>query len=124
MNWMLILGTIIGAGGISGIASSLLTGLVQRPKLRADVVSQLTDAALRQVNELQERTAEAEREATAARIEVAETRRQVRLLSAEVEACMARLRAWRLAILDPGATVERLRVMVSAADHTSNGRPD
>lgn len=117
-----ILAAILSASGISGILSSLITVLSARPKTRADAFTQLTDAALRQVNELQERTQEAEKEATAARQEVAEARRQVRLLTAEVEACVARLRVWRLAILDPAATLDGLRQMASA--DPTNGRTE
>jgi chromosome segregation ATPase len=121
---------ILGGGGVAGFLGSLLTGLLNRPKVRAEAVSLLTDAALKQVNELQERTTEAEqaavsarREAAEARAEAAAARRHVAVLSAEVEACVARLRQWRNAILRPSVTIEELREMV-AAEPGQNGQVD
>lgn len=113
MNAWQTIAALIGGGGLAGVGTSLLTGLINRPKVRADAVSLLTDAALKQVNELQERTAEAEKEATAARNEAAAARRHVAVLSAEVDACVSRLRQWRAAILRPTATLDDLRAMVA-----------
>jgi hypothetical protein len=114
MNAWQTIAAILGGGGVAGFLGSLLTGLLQRPKVRADAVSLLTDAALRQVNELQERTTAAEAAADAAAA-------KIRALSLEVDACTARLRYWRSAILDPSATLPELRVMVTS-DPTINGR--
>lgn len=104
--WALVLASV-GGGGLAGVVGTLVTGAMNRPKVRADVVSLLTDSALKQVNELQERTAEAEREAAAAR-------QQIRALSGEVDALLARLRTWRAAILSPTAELPALRQMVLA----------
>jgi ammonia channel protein AmtB len=106
-SWWLLAGAILGTGGIAGVVGSLLTGLVNRPKVRADAVKLLTDAAVQQVNEMQEETARM-------RAEVLEARGHVRLLTAEVDACMAKLRTWRAAILSPAVTREDLHTMVSA----------
>jgi hypothetical protein len=115
------LAAVLGGGGVAGLLGSLLTGLLNRPKVRAEAVSLLTDAALKQVNELQERTAEAEQAATAARREAAEASRQMRALTVEVDAAVATLRNWRAAVLSPAATLDGLRAMV-AADMGHNGR--
>jgi hypothetical protein len=96
------LAAVLGGGGVAGLLGSLLTGLLNRPKVRADAVSLLTDAALKQVNELQERTTAAEAAADSAAA-------KIRALSLEVDACTARLRYWRAAILDPAASLPALR---------------
>ena len=119
MSMWQTIAAVLGGGGVAGLLGSLLTGLMGRPKVRADAVALLTDAALKQVNELQERTAEAEREAAAARSEAAEARRQIHLLTAEVDQLVARLRSWRSAILAPSADLDRLRLMVQT--ETING---
>lgn len=120
-TWAAIL-SAAGAGALTGVGGAVVTGILQRPKARADAVGVLTDAALKQVNELQERTAQAEHEATAARNEAAAARHQVHLLTVEVDKCMRILRAWRAAILAPDATVQSLRELVgreslNGADH-------
>lgn len=119
MNWWQTLASVIVAGGGAGLLGSLISGVLQRPKVRADAVSLLTDAALRQVNELQERTAQAEQEATAARNEAAAARRQVHLLTAEIDECMRKLRQWRAAIFAPDATVPGLRAMIGTESGTN-----
>jgi len=115
--WWQFLAAGIGGGGLAGVATALVAGLLQRPKVRADAVAMLTESALKQVNELQERTAEAEREATAARNDLTQARQQIRLLTNEIDAALTTMRTWRSAILaDPG-TPERLKQMVSANGH-------
>jgi hypothetical protein len=105
---------ILGGGGVAGFLGSLLTGILNRPKTRAEAVSVLTDAALRQVNELQERTSAAESAADSAT-------EKIRALSREVDSCTARLRYWRAAILSPDADLSALREMVRS-DPGANGR--
>nr|WP_146218377.1 hypothetical protein [Micromonospora acroterricola] len=107
---------------MAGIITTLVGGLFNRPRTRADAVSLLTDSALKQVNELQERTAEAEREAVAARAEAAQARQQMRELTGEIDAAVATLRSWRAAILTPGIEIDQLRVMVRDPGGTINGR--
>ncbi|WP_229401904.1 hypothetical protein [Micromonospora okii] len=122
-NIWALLAAAVGGGGLAGVVGTLITGVMGRPKTRADAVALLTDSALKQVNELQERTAEAEREALAARNEAAETRRQMRELTGEIDAAVATLRSWRAAILSPTAELDRLRTMVLAdPGGTINGR--
>ncbi|MFI2664896.1 hypothetical protein [Micromonospora carbonacea] len=117
-----LLAAAVGGGGLASVVGTLITGAMGRPKTRADAVALLTDSALKQVNELQERTAEAEREAMAARAEAAETRRQMRELSGEIDAAVATLRSWRAAILAPRADLDQLRAMVRDPGGTVNGR--
>lgn len=117
-----LLAAAVGGGGLAGVVGTLITGVMGRPKTRADAVALLTDSALKQVNELQERTAEAEREAVAARAEAAEARRQMRELSGEIDAAVTTLRSWRAAILAPAVDLEQLRAMVRDPGGTINGR--
>lgn len=120
-GWPLVL-TCVSGGGIAGIITTLIGGLFNRPKTRADAVALLTGSAIQQVNELQERTSEAEREAKAARDELAAARAQMRELTGEIDAAVATLRSWRAAILTPGIDLEQLRVMVRDPGGTINGR--
>ncbi|MFI6238329.1 hypothetical protein ACIBEF_00455 [Micromonospora sp. NPDC050795] len=120
-GWALVL-TCVSGGGVAGIITTLVGGLFNRPKTRADAVALLTDSALKQVNELQERTSEAEREALAARNELAKARQQMRELAGEIDAAVATLRTWRSAILTPGIELEQLRAMVRDPGGTINGR--
>jgi hypothetical protein len=107
VSWLQLLAAVLGGGGLAGIGTSLLTGWLNRPKTRADAVKLLTEAAVQQVNEMQE-------EVASARAELAEARKHVRLLTTEVDACMAKLRGWRSAILSPAVSREELRVMVGS----------
>ncbi|MDG4790362.1 hypothetical protein O7626_31335 [Micromonospora sp. WMMD1102] len=122
MNWQIV-GMVLGAGGISGFLGSLLSGLFNRPSIRADAVVKLTESAVRQVDELQERTAAAERRAAEAEQAADQARMKVRILSDEVDGLIARMRLWRAEILaDPGAS-ERLKQLVSVdPGQSSNGR--
>ncbi|AXH89392.1 hypothetical protein [Micromonospora aurantiaca] len=124
--WALVAAAVSG-GGLAGVLTTIIASVVARPKTRADAVKVLTDSALAQVNELQERTAEAEREAVAARAEAAQARLQMRELSGEIDAAVATLRSWRAAILAPvgldaEVRLEQLRVMVRDPGGTINGR--
>ncbi len=117
-----LLSAAVGGGGLAGVVGTLITGMMGRPKTRADAVALLTDSALKQVNELQERTAEAEREALAARNDLAQARQQMRELMGEIDAAVATLRTWRAAILAPRADLDQLRAMVRDPGGTVNGR--
>ncbi|HEU4422075.1 MAG TPA: hypothetical protein VFR67_05985 [Pilimelia sp.] len=124
MNWFELLLSTGVVGGVAGLLGSLIGGLLQRPKVKADAVKAkadavdaLTNAALKQVDELQERTRDAEQAAK-------DARQQVRLLSVEIDRALATLRTWRAAILSPAADLERLREMVRAeTGPATNGRP-
>lgn len=112
-TWLPVVVAAIGAGGVSGVVGSLATGLFARPKTKADAVSVLTDAALKQVNELQEQTAEARKDSAAARLEADVALGKLRQITIELDLCLGRLRLWRAAILSPSASLPALREMVS-----------
>ena len=122
MNGWQVLATAVSGGGLAGVIGALITGMLNRPKTRADAVATLTDSALKQVNELQERTAEAEKEAVAARAEAAQARKQMRELTGEIDAAVATLRSWRSAILSTPGVPEPLLLMVRDPGGTINGR--
>ena len=121
-NVWAVLAACAGGGGLAGVIGTLITGMLTRPKTRADAVSLLTDSAIKQVNELQERTAEAEREALAARNELAAARQQMRVLTGEIDAAVMTLRSWRSAILSTPGVPEPLLLMVRDPGGTVNGR--
>ncbi|WP_406083119.1 hypothetical protein OHA01_26420 [Micromonospora zamorensis] len=121
-NVWAVLAACAGGGGLAGVIGTLITGMLTRPKTRADAVSLLTDSAIKQVNELQERTAEAEREAVAARAELAVARQQMRVLTGEIDAAVMTLRTWRSTILSTPGVPEPLLLMVRDPGGTVNGR--
>jgi hypothetical protein len=123
VSWTTLLFAGLGGGGLAGIVTSLIAGLMSRPKVKADAMAILTDSAIKQVNELQERTAEAEREATGARNELTQARQQVRLLTAEIDVVLTALRTCWAEILSPTADLDELRAMVRAqrSSGTTNG---
>lgn len=108
--------TILSALLGGGVVAALVNAYTGRGKRRVDVASGLTDSTLEWARELKadaaetrNAAAEARREAAEARREAAEARREVAMLAQEV-------RALRAAILDPGATLDRLRRVVLGAD--------
>jgi hypothetical protein len=121
-TWLPVIAAAIGAGGVSGIVGSLMAGLFARPKTKADAVSVLTDAALKQVNELQEQTAEARKEAAAARTDADAALGRLRQITIELDLCWGRLRLWQAAILSPNATLPGLREMVTDSGQNGSGR--
>ena len=125
-NVWAVLATCAGGGGLAGVIGTLIMGMLTRPKVRADAVATLTDSALKQVNELQERTAEAEKEALAARNELRQTREEMREkmreLNGEIDAALTKLRTWRSAILSTPGVPEPLLLMVRDPGGTVNGR--
>jgi hypothetical protein len=120
-TWVPLVAAIVGAGGMAGLGGSIIGGLMQRPKTKADAVKVLTDAAQQLVNEMQEEARAARAEAVEARAEVAAARKDVRLLTGELETCMAKVRAWKAAILSPSVSREQLHRMVGA-EPGQNGR--
>lgn len=110
--WQLALAGL-GGGGLAGIATSIIAGLWQRPKVKADVMSILTDAALKQVNELQERAERAEERLGEAERAADETRRKLRLASSELDDLLTKMRSWRHEILVDPTVSDRLKQMVS-----------
>lgn len=125
MTWMQLLAASLGGGGLAGIGGSLLTGLMTRPKVRADAVSLLTDSAIKQVNELQERTAAAENRAAEAERTADDARLKMRLLSDEIDGLLTTMRIWRSSILASSSAtdLERLHAMVRVEPGpATNGR--
>lgn len=122
--WIPVLVAIVA--GVAGLGGSLIGGWLNRPKTRADAVKLLTDAAVQQVNEMQEETARMRSEAVEARTEAADARRETREARAEVREIRRELTEVRNAfeelvdytrqiirrIHDPGVSHERLRETV------------
>lgn len=110
MNWNVVQ-TIIVTMLTSGAITGVITVLGNRRKVKVDAAVALSDAALRQVNELQE-------QATSTKQQLDQTARQARTLSEMLDRVTAKVRSVMLtihdplAIHDPVATIERLRVMV------------
>lgn len=136
-----ILSGIGTLGGLAG-AATFASALLNRTKIRAEAMATITDAAVREINELQEAASAARREAREARSEAAEARAEVakgrqetaeaRAEASEMRREMERVRsaAERLvtrlnevteAIHQSDMTLDRLRRIVPAS--SPNGSP-
>ena len=116
MTWSQTLTSVIAAlGGLSGLGAGLAVWL-QRRKFKADAADVLTDTALTLIEPYREELKQTREENRALRSEVAELREAVEEVP-ELRSAVARLTAEfariRAAILHPGATLERLRMMVT-----------
>jgi hypothetical protein len=96
-----ILGGLGALGGLAG-ASALIGTFLQRKKLKADAANVLTDTALTLVEPLKARVNELEAQGL-------KDRHRMRELEDEVGKVQRALQQVYYAILDPAATIERLR---------------
>lgn len=103
-----IAGAILASGG----TVSLIQAITHRRTDRADATARLTDAAMLQVDQLQERVQEAEQAARDARQESDDARRQMAAVRREASELVDRLSSLARWIHDPYMTLDRLRVMV------------
>lgn len=110
------LGGVLGGGG----SVAIVNALASRRGRKVDAADRLSDGALKWVDEFQADAREARSEAAAARHEATEAHAQMRAIRAEAEWLAGQLQQLRRAILDPGATLERLRAMVGP-DYPGNG---
>lgn len=127
-DWVLLIATVIGGGGISSLVGSLAVPLIRRPAVRAEATERLTGAASVLVDQLQEEVARARMEAQGARTEAREAsqeaaaaRRSVHALSSEVDELTDRLRRMISWIHEPTMTLSRLRMLVPGPPKQSNG---
>lgn len=125
-NTLTVVAAIVGAlGGLSGLAA-VITALTKRPAAKAEAEVRLSDEARQWVEQFQEdaasaraeakearaEAAAAKNEATAAKNEAAEAHLQMQAVSREAAWLAGQLKDLRLRILDPNATIERLRAIV------------
>ncbi|MEO3929959.1 hypothetical protein ABGB07_39830 [Micromonosporaceae bacterium B7E4] len=109
----LIVGVV---GGLAGVAA-LLNAFFGRGKTKAEEAQIITGSAVQVMNEFQE-------DARAARVEAAEVRVEMRAVRDEARALAEELHRLRMAIMQPDATIEGLRALVSSGPGSSaNGRP-
>lgn len=101
-------GGLVGGGGLV----AMVNAFAKRRTVKVDAADKLSDGALRWVDEFQTEAREARNEAASARREAAEAHAQMREIRAEAELLARELRHLRMAILDPNATVGRLRLLV------------
>jgi len=111
-----ILGSFMAGGGLVAIVNAF----AKRRTVKVDAAARLSDETLKWVNEFQDNAKEARTESLAARAEATEAHAQMRAIRAEAEWLAAQLQQLRRAILDPNATLERLRAMVGP-DYPGNG---
>jgi hypothetical protein len=111
-----ILAGVLGGGGLVAVVNAV----AKRSAVKVDAAARLSDETLKWVNEFQDSAKEARSEAFAARQEATEAHAEMRLVRTEVAWLAGQLQQLRRAILDPGATLERLRAMVGP-DYPGNG---
>lgn len=111
-----LIATALASGGLGVIVNAL----ANRRKVRVDAADRLSDGALKWVDEFQADAREARHEASEARREATEAHVQMRAVRAEAEWLAKQLQQLRRAIVDPSATLERLRAMVGP-DYPGNG---
>lgn len=114
-EWITLVSVAIGSGGLFSLVWAIVLPLIRRPAIKAEATERLTDAAMAQVDQLQERVNEAEKAAKEAREEAEATRQQVRAIRrecADLAERMAQLARW---IHQPEMSLERLRAMVPLA---------
>lgn len=119
-----VVGASVSSGGIVGI----ITARTARRKAPADIAVMLTESAMRQVNELQERLADAERltDSAAGRARAAEREvenalievHQLRRVVADLTDRVGQLVRW---IHDPYMTIENLRLRVPPPTSDNGG---
>lgn len=122
MNTPTTLASIVGAALGSGGLVAIINAVAGRRKVKVDAADRLSDGALKWVDEFQSDAKEARSEAAAARREATEAHAQMRAVRAEAEWLAGQLQQIRRAIVDPGATLERLRAMVGP-DYPGHGAP-
>lgn len=136
MNSLLtLIAAAVSAALTGGAAVAMINAIAGRRSQKAEVAERLSDGALKWVQEFQEETASARREASEARQEtasarreaaearqeLADMRREMQVVRAEAEALAAHLHSIRSAILAPAATIEQLRLLVGGAGPGLNG---
>ena len=114
MNWLTlavsVVAAVLGGGGMAAI----VTALARRKVTRVEAADLLNESALEFASTLKADAADARRE-------LGEMRREMGEVRHEAEALAYELRRLRLAILDPFATLDQLRAMVSGGP--GNGIP-
>jgi predicted RNase H-like nuclease (RuvC/YqgF family) len=106
---------------LGGTSTAAIFKLVAERKLRkVEVTDRFSDSTLKWVQEFQEEAQRARLEAAEARREVAEVRRELAECRHEAENLARDLRNLRGAIMQPAATIERLRAFVDGG--STNGR--
>lgn len=98
----------------AGLAD-LIRAVAGRRRARADEAQVLTSGVLQWAERLK-------KDADEAHAEVAEVRRELRSVRAEAHALADELRALRLAILHPTATIDGLRSLVQRGSAGTNGQ--
>jgi uncharacterized protein (DUF3084 family) len=129
VNPLVLVASIVGAlGGLGGFAA-LVTAFARRRTITAEAEVRLSDAAREWVEQFQEdakeariEAREARGEAAAARREATEAHAQMRAVKTEAEWLARRLQELHRAILDPAASLERLRALVGTEPKNGTGR--
>src|SRR5690348_10826586 len=100
----------LGATAISGSGIAAITSArIARRRAPVDIAATLSEAAMKQVDQLQERVQEAEVAAKAARDEADEARDKLRMVNLSLDRMTIRVNQIALWIHDPNTTLEWLR---------------
>jgi hypothetical protein len=128
VNWLTTIITAVSALLGGGAVVAIVNALAGRKQRSVDAGGKLSDSALKWVEQFQEETAAARREAAEARTEAASAnaaaRREIDAMRQEAAAARREvaqvrdeaeraLRSIRLLVLSPGATLEQIREHVT-----------
>jgi uncharacterized coiled-coil DUF342 family protein len=105
---LIALGSILSGGGIV----ALINALARKKLTKVDVAEKVNEIALEWATTVKADAEEARHEAQEARREAIETHRQMTAVRREATALAEDLHRLRQAILDPDATLDKLRAMV------------
>jgi hypothetical protein len=119
MSWPTVVASLIAAIFGAGGSVAIVTSLARRRVTRVEAADKLNDSTLEWAIELKADAAGLRAEVAEARRENADLRREIWVIRQEAEALGRDLRRLRIAIMDPYATLDRLRAMVG--DQGNNG---
>jgi len=127
MNWVTLASIAAGLLSGGGIVA-IVNGVTQRRLVKVEVADRLNEATLEWAEQLKADNADSRREnaetrheLAEARREAAEVRREMTVVRHEAEALADDLRRLRQAILDPNATLDRLRAIVGGGSTNGTG---
>lgn len=111
-DWVKLLIAVLGGGGLAGIINGVISPLIRRDAIGAQVEKDRVSAAMQIVNELQEEVKSARQETREVTKDAQEARRIIGRLDTEVSALRGRVSTIMEWIHEPDMTMERLRFRV------------
>lgn len=121
MSWTSVVVTVLVAVLGGGGAATIITTLARRKVTKVEAADRLNESTLEWAEQLKADAASARRDAHEARLEANGARVEMAAVRYEAESLAYELRRLRLAILDPYASIDKLRQLIS--EGPGNGVP-